>query len=237
MKYENTLWSKVKRQMGSFSRLGTDRKLRQMSIEDRIKFVGHRYVVGAVNTSAWFEIGKLQFDFLLSNGLTPDKRFLDVACGALRLGQFMIPYLDKGHYHGLEGEKALVDGGLREEVPHPLIDLKAPQFYFNYEFDVPAEERFDFMIAQSLFTHLVPDDIRKCFAKLRRNASDDCKFFFTYGRGDSNGNPNQPSDPNVDWRYAFDEMASFAADGGWKARDIGHWYHPRGQQIAVAEPV
>ena len=42
----------------------------------------HRSRVGG----RWEQMGRLQLDFLVAHGLTPDSRVLDVACGALRAG-------------------------------------------------------------------------------------------------------------------------------------------------------
>lgn len=45
--------------------------------------LGHREYVGGM----WDEIGKLQFNFLLSRGLRPEHVFLDIACGPLGGGE------------------------------------------------------------------------------------------------------------------------------------------------------
>ena len=74
--------------------------LRKLPSEDEsgIRTMGHRNWVGG----GWDEIGKLQFDFLISRGLKPHHVFLDIACGSLRAGRFLIPYLDAGNYLGIE---------------------------------------------------------------------------------------------------------------------------------------
>lgn len=89
-----------------------------------IAAVGHHAYVGG----RWDEIGRLQFDFLVGRGLQPDHVLLDIACGSLRGGVQFIPYLDRGHYLGLEREQALVDKGLSRELGADLQDEKAPEF-------------------------------------------------------------------------------------------------------------
>lgn len=227
---------KVKRQLGALSRKRRVSALRTLSVADRVAVIGHRFIVGGIDAYHWFAIGKLQFDFLVSRGLRPEHSFLDVACGALRLGQFVIPYLQTGNYHGLEGEEVLVQAGLEKELAAELVAVKQPGFTVNFEFGLPDAVTFDFAIAQSLFTHLVEEDIVKCFTNLRAHAAKDAQFFFTYANGDSRKNPKRASDANIDWRYSFEELAEMAAKGGWAAEDIGDWNHPRGQLMAVARP-
>ena len=52
----------------------------------------HREYVGGM----WESIGRLQFDFLINQGMKPESILLDIACGCLRLGVHAIPYLNKG---------------------------------------------------------------------------------------------------------------------------------------------
>lgn len=42
----------------------------------------HRIAVGGM----WDEIGKLQFEFMVKQGLKPHHKFLDIGCGSLRGG-------------------------------------------------------------------------------------------------------------------------------------------------------
>jgi hypothetical protein len=77
--------------------------------ETGIRKAGRRLYVGG----AWDEIGKLQFDFLKQQGLKPYHYLLDIACGALRLGVRAIPYLERGHYLGIEKEEGLIAAGVQ----------------------------------------------------------------------------------------------------------------------------
>ena len=52
----------------------------------------HRNSVGGM----WDEIGGLQRDFVLGEGLTPDMRLLDIGCGCLRAGVHFVRYLNAG---------------------------------------------------------------------------------------------------------------------------------------------
>jgi SAM-dependent methyltransferase len=208
--------------------------LRAAIAEERVAKRGHRSYVGGHDTEDWYGIGKLQFHYLVSQGLLPKHRFLDIACGSLRLGQYLIPYLEPGNYRGLEGEQTLVEAGLAKELHFGLGELRKPAFAYNYDFDFGFVDGFDYAIAQSLFTHLVPDDIRLCFRNLRPKADPSSRFYFTFFDGNSSGNPAGDSHAAISWRYSPDEMKEFCTSEGWNFEFIGDWKHPRLQQMAVA---
>lgn len=50
----------------------------------------------------WEALGKLQFDYLVANGLKPGHRLLDIGCGTLRGGRHFIRYLAPGGYTGID---------------------------------------------------------------------------------------------------------------------------------------
>ena len=153
-----------------------------LSPVERITKWGHRSYVGGLDLETWFGIGKHQYQYLVSKGLRPHHRFLDIACGSLRLGQFLIPYLDEGCYFGLEGEEILVQAGLENEILPELVAMKKPRFSFNYDFDFDFIDGFDFAMAQSLFTHLTTEDIARCFHNLKSKAGPDSTFMPTSSR-------------------------------------------------------
>lgn len=66
--------------------------------EEGVSQLGHRNYIGGM----WEEIGNLQLDFLISNGLSPNHYLLDIACGSLRLGVKAMPYLQPSHYLAVE---------------------------------------------------------------------------------------------------------------------------------------
>jgi hypothetical protein len=50
----------------------------------------------------WDEIGKLQFEFLVKEGLNPEHFLLDVAWGSLRVGVHFVRYLESDCYKGID---------------------------------------------------------------------------------------------------------------------------------------
>lgn len=206
-----------------------------LSPADRIQKWGHRAYIGGPDPETWYGIGKHQYHYLVSMGVRPNHRFLDIACGSLRLGQFLIPFLDEGNYFGLEGEELLVKAGLEHEVMPSVLALKKPVFAYNYDFDFSFIPGFDFAIAQSLFSHLTIKDIETCFRQLLPKANSESTFFFTYIEGDSSNNPTE-SHANKGWRYSPAELTAAAARQGWTMTNIGNWGHPRNQKMAFVRP-
>ncbi|MFN9504379.1 MAG: class I SAM-dependent methyltransferase [Rubrivivax sp.] len=194
--------------------------------EEGIRMAGHRLYVGG----AWDEIGTLQFEFLKQQGLKPDSYLLDIACGALRLGVHAIPYLDRGHYFGIEKEKTLLDVGVQEELGTERYITHQPQLIVSSSFEFQRfTVRPDFAIAQSLFTHLTPEMIDLCFNNLRSMMKANTVFFATYFRKKGNfKNPSTSHDHGF-FAYTQEEMLAFGTRAGFKARYIGDWKHPRKQ--------
>ena len=65
-------------------------------------------------------MGRLQLDFLVEHGLTPDSYVLDVACGALRAGIPLVGYLDRARYYGIDMLESLLEAGFWLELSSEL---------------------------------------------------------------------------------------------------------------------
>jgi hypothetical protein len=98
---------------------------------------------------------------LLSKGLTPDSKVLDIGCGCLRGGYWLIHFLDKGCYFGIEPSVAMLDAGIKILLEPRLVDLKQPTFDHNSDFDFTVfEEKFNFFVARSIWTHASKSQIQ-----------------------------------------------------------------------------
>jgi len=193
-----------------------------------INQVGHRTYVGGL----WEEIGKLQFDFLVKNGLKSSDVFLDIACGSLRAGVHLIPYLETGNYLGIDKEMSLIDLGLKNELSVEMINSKTPEFVISDKFEFNKFSKVpNFAIAQSLFTHLPPPLINLCFQELKNHFDLKGIFYATYFLTDEKvNNPRKPHDHEI-FKYTLDEVYNFGVLNGWKVEVIGDWNHPRNQKI------
>jgi cyclopropane fatty-acyl-phospholipid synthase-like methyltransferase len=98
---------------------------------------------------------------LLSEGLTPNSKVLDIGCGCLRGGYWLIHFLDEGRYFGIEPNISMLEAGIRILLEPGLADLKKPSFDYNTDFDFTVfKEKFDFLVARSIWTHASKQQIQ-----------------------------------------------------------------------------
>jgi SAM-dependent methyltransferase len=111
----------------------------------------------------------------------PHERVLDIGCGAGRWADALTGYLtEEGRYDGLD---VLPD---RIAQAERRVGRKYPNFHFHLinvfnthynpqantqvsDFRFPFEdEEFDLVILYSVFTHMLPEDVERYFAEIRR---------------------------------------------------------------------
>lgn len=195
---------------------------------------GHRAYVG----SLWEQIGNLQFEFLVAEGLRPHHFFLDIACGCLRGGVHFIPFLDKGHYLGIEKERSLIRRGIIFELGIIQYLMKKPRLVVSHKFEFDQfDVQPDYALAQSLFTHLPESLINTCFKKLHQFIRKDGVFYATFFETETDiTNPSKPNDHGY-FAYTQLQMKRFGNENGWATEYIGNWNHPRKQVMVRYHPV
>lgn len=196
-----------------------------------IKEMGHRDWVGGL----WEEIGKLQFDFLISQGLNPYHVLLDIACGSLRAGRLLIAYLDAGNYLGIDMHKLLIDEGLQQEVDPAVVEQKKPEFVISSKFEFNKfSKKPDYCVAQSIFTHLAPNAINQCLGNLARFSKAGCCVYATFFESKRPQlNFLRSSHSHAMFFYTRRQMLAFGTRNGWSANYIGDWQHPRNQKMVL----
>lgn len=196
----------------------------------------HRRKVGG----RWDEMGELQFDFLREKGLQPHHHFLDVGCGSLRGGVRFIPYLEPGHYYGIDRSQELLDAGRREIEAANLQDMK-PILMRLEDFGFGRlDQTFDYALAQSVFTHLPLNLIARCLVNVDRVLKPGGVFFATFFEnhgGKQNLEPLEQGDGIVSYydrnpfHYTPDAFAWACGGLTLEAEYIGDWGHPRHQYM------
>lgn len=204
----------------------------------------HHQAVGGM----WDEIGQLQFNFLVSQGLRTASYLLDIGCGSLRGGIHFIRYLEKGHYYGIDKDSELLEAGKNIELARHKLTDKSPNLFYLEDFDFQSlDQSFDFAIAQSVFTHLPLNSIIRCVMNVERVLLPGGKFFATFfenSEGKFNLKPIfQPAlgynshfdrDP---FHYDFHTFEFICEGTSLEVEYIGDWDHPRNQKILVFKKI
>jgi SAM-dependent methyltransferase len=191
----------------------------------------------------WRRMGKLQLKFLVAQGLEPSSRLLDVGCGPLRAGVRFVDYLEPGNYYGVDINESLLDVGYEVELPVELRP-KLPRDHLRAtdRFDCDFGVKFDFAIAQSLFTHTPLNDIRLCLYRVAAQMTVGGRFFATFLEAEPGFPVDGVLDAGVEGKHAkYGERNPFwywpsdlewaASFSPWRFRYIGDWNHPRDQKI------
>ncbi len=132
-------------------------------------------------------ISARQFCVLVAHGLREHHKLLDVGCGCLRGGKFLIPYLAKGNYYGVEPDTALVDAGIEHELGECQLALKAPTFSDSASFAFHRfSTTFDYILAQSILSHTDQSQLRIFLLSAKAALKPKGILLFTYFKGQTN---------------------------------------------------
>tara|TARA_Y100000389_G_C17437550_1_gene506461 strand:- start:1204 stop:1956 length:753 start_codon:yes stop_codon:yes gene_type:complete len=129
-------------------------------------------------------MGATQFRLLTTLGLRSQHKLLDFGCGSLRSGKLFIPYLDKANYFGQDPNQWLIDEGIKNELGESIINIKKPNFSNLNNFEIGFKEKFDFVVAQSIFSHTSLKLTKKGLLAIYNALSDDGLAVVTIIEGD-----------------------------------------------------
>jgi len=175
----------------------------------------------------------MQFTLMTGLGLRQYHRLLDIGCGSLRAGRLFIPYLLPGRYFGIEPNQWLIDQAIEHEVGRDLIHIKNPQFSNSSDFDLTSfGVMFDFIIAQSVFTHAPPRQIALCLSKARDVMTEESIFVSNWAEDDTSYDGDEWVYPGF-VKYTVSRINQFMVDAGLVARRLNWTKPPSGQSWFV----
>jgi cyclopropane fatty-acyl-phospholipid synthase-like methyltransferase len=114
-------------------------------------------------------------------GLRPDAKFLDIGCGCGRIASVLTKYFDSNAgYEGFDASRKPVEWCQKEITPrfpnfrfratdtfiqryNPSGDSSASKLAFPY-----PDDKFDFVFAGSVYTHMLPEEIPNYLSETRR---------------------------------------------------------------------
>lgn len=132
------------------------------------------------NPDNYDKIGKIVFNLLLKYGLKPEHKLLDIGCGSLRVGKFIINYLNQSNYYGIDANNWLIVEALENEN----INLnKYPILTCVRNFDLDNNIKYNYILCNSVFIHACKKEIEKVFSQLNDILEDEGFFIFNYIEG------------------------------------------------------
>lgn len=175
----------------------------------------------------WERIGSLQFEFLVKQGLRPEHELLDLGCGSLRGGLHFIEYLNEGNYWGIDISEDILRAG-RKTLSAEGLDWKRPTLRItnNLAFKEIGEKRFDYLMAQSVFTHMPCCDVSEILSNVQRVMKDNAVFYATYLDGEGRCHTKD----NLNFYHSFERIRASAKRAGLTVRQRDY-DHPRGQRM------
>lgn len=176
--------------------------------------------VGSHTHDSWLKIGQMQFDYLVSHGLAPGMRMLEIGCGNLRAGRLFIGLLEPGDYYGIDispdillaAQRTLAEVGLQDKLPHLALvqDLRLAFLPSGY---------FDVVHAHSVFSHSPIEVIDECLASVGRVMKPGGFFDFTFDR--TEGAEHQVL--REDFYYRTETLLALAARHGLAGQFMDDW--------------
>jgi len=186
----------------------------------------YRAFVGATETYDIF--AHMQFSLMTLLGLRQEHTLLDIGCGSLRAGKLFIMYLLPDRYFGIEPEQWLVEDGINREIGQELVSRKRPRFLFDSNFSCTSfGESFDYVIAQSIFSHASQAQIRRCLSQVRAVMKSTSMFAASFVQGDDDYSGDRWVYPET-IRYRAATMERLAREAGLACRQLD-WFHIGGQ--------
>ena len=125
--------------------------------------------------------GREQFIYMLRAGMNPDSKVVDVGCGVLRAGYWLIHFLSAGCYCGIEPHTGRLEMGINAFLDSETLAAKRPRFGTNPHFDTSVfGEKFDFFLAYSIWTHASKGQIQAMLDSFVRDSRDESVFLTSY---------------------------------------------------------
>jgi SAM-dependent methyltransferase len=177
-------------------------------------------------------VSAMMFNLLTFLGLREHHSLLDIGCGSLRGGKLFVPYLLPGRYFGIEPERWLIEEGLKKELGKDLVRIKQPIFSNDKNFTMSIfNQKFDFILAQSIFSHTSQLQIRRCLSEAKKVMRPTSIFAATFVKGEKNYSGNKWVYPGC-VTYTLDHITSIIKEQGLVGKAVD-WFHPNQQTWLV----
>jgi len=161
--------------------LNKSRKLEQEVLKSKDLRPGEDHYRAYVGPPRQYDfMGATQFALLFRLGIREEHHLLDIGCGSLRCGKYMLHFSLPSRYFGVEPNSWLWQDAVKNEIGEDIIELKQPVFSSDESFEYDhLKTSFDFVVAQSIFSHTGHDLFQKCMKNVARVLKPNGQFLFT----------------------------------------------------------
>lgn len=146
---------------------------------------------------------RFQTEYLMSQGMERGNRLLDFGCGTGSAAVGLVDYLNPGCYVGADISERCVEVARQRMIDEQLADKKPHFLHLSDEETLNGQ--FDFIWAQSVLTHVPPDDMPGLLERVIPLLKSNGRFYATFAYTD--GEPVHYK--YKDWFYPptfFDEL-------------------------------
>jgi SAM-dependent methyltransferase len=160
---------------------GAEGQARPRRLQDRAEYLASLNIFVGGPVADFERIGRLQLEMMIHEGLYPTSNVLDVGCGCLRGGYWVMHFVDPGHYFGIEPWDECLQAGLEHIVEPQLLEQAKPTFTKNEDFDFSVfGQTFDFVVARSVWTHASKPQIEQMLDSFRDTGRQGAVFLVSY---------------------------------------------------------
>ncbi|HEV7767293.1 MAG TPA: class I SAM-dependent methyltransferase [Thermoanaerobaculia bacterium] len=149
------------------------------TVQERWERLDHSTFFG-IPIAGFENAGRQQLTLLIMSGLEPQSKVLDIGCGVLRAGYWLIHFLDPHCYFGIEPHRERLETG-RTMILEPESErVKQPSYDTNASFDSSVfGVKFDFFLAYSIWTHAPKPQIEVMLDNFLRDSNPGAVFLTT----------------------------------------------------------
>lgn len=162
--------------------------------------------------------------YLRRHGLAPRHRLLEVGCGTVATGQYLIEYLEPQNYVGIDISSRSIDIGWSRIRARSSLLAKGPSLHHvaAAEFSPIGSHTFEIIWAQSVLTQSSPSVMQTVLAALRPFLKPSGTMFANFTRIAAGVTQTQLNR----WAYAPQLVREAAAEAGFASEIMNDWAHP-----------
>ena len=125
----------------------------------------------------WKELQAYQLNTLVSNGLKPEHKLLDLGCGPLQGGIAFIKYLDVNNYYGIDKREASINAG-NKQIKKYRLENKNPVIILTDDFGKKELNgtKFNFVWASQILYYFDDNTLINLMDRLSVCLADGGKF-------------------------------------------------------------